>query len=165
MATPSSRFSILSPSASDSYLSPRHLLFQIILLQLIYYFFACVLILFTCLVSGHPPFSYKLVFSWTPVRADTTVGWTLFLLWLIDTVFSVAALTLVVGRSKLALDFVVTLHGIHLVVCWVTAGQFPWSGLWWALMTVSVVVMATLGTWTSQWRELRRTFFENKLEG
>lgn len=32
-------------------------------------------------------------------------------------------------------------------------------------MLTSIVLMVTLGTWTSQWRELRRTFFENALEG
>lgn len=111
------------------------------------------------LVSEHP-FSLSLVFSWEPVRNDTTVGWTLVLLWLLDTFFSVLALTVVVGRSKLALDFTLTLHGIHFVICWVVSGKFPRSGLWWGLQIVSILLMLGLGTWSTQWRELRATFFE-----
>lgn len=118
-----------------------------------------VLILFMSLVSEHP-FSLNLVFSWEPVRNDTTVGWTLVLLWLLDTFFSVLALTVVVGRSKLALDFTLTLHGIHFVVCWIVSGKFPRSGLWWGLQVVSILLMLGLGTWSTQWRELRATFFE-----
>lgn len=147
--------------SSDSYLAPRHIFWQIITLQLIYYSLGFLLILFTCIVAGRPPFSPKLVFSWTPVRYDTTLGWTLVLVWLLVTISSVIALTVVVGRSKLALDFTLTLHGINLIVCWIVDGSFPTSGLWWGLQFTSIVLMVSLGTWTSQWRELRNTFFDN----
>ncbi|VVT46734.1 uncharacterized protein SAPINGB_P001360 [Magnusiomyces paraingens] len=147
--------------SSDSYLAPRHIFWQIVTLQLIYYGIGLLLILFTCMVAGRPPFSLKLVFSWSPVRHDTTVGWTLVMLWLLDTIFSVIALTVVVGRSKLALDFTLTLHGINLVVCWIVEGSFPTSGLWWGLQFTSIILMVSLGTWSSQWRELRNTFFSN----
>lgn len=128
-------------------------------MQSIYYFIGFVLILFMSLVSEQT-FSLSLIFSWEPVRNDTTVGWTLVLLWLLDTFFSVLALTVVVGRSKLALDFTLTLHGIHFVICWVVSGKFPRSGLWWGLQVVSILLMLGLGTWSTQWRELRATFFE-----
>lgn len=159
-----SKFLSYCYSSTESYLSPRPLFFQIITLQSIYYGIGFILILFTCIVSGTPPFSLRLVFSWSPVRSDTTLGWTLFLLWLFDTFFSVVALTVVVGRSKLALDFTLTLHGINLVVCWIVDGKFPASGLWWALQFTSIILMVSLGTWTSQWRELRVTFFNNALD-
>lgn len=147
--------------STDSYLSPSHIFRQIVTLQLIYYGIGTALILFTCLMAGRPEFSLKLVFSWTPVTSKTTLGWTLFMLWLLDTVFSVIALTVVVGRSKLALDFTLTLHGIHLVICWFVDGRFPASALWWGLQFLSIILMVILGTWTTQWRELRATFFEN----
>lgn len=156
--------SILSRSigrgkGTSSVLGPRQLFQQILVMQGIYYAIGFTLILFTCIVSGDD-FSLTMVFSWEPVRIDTTMGWTLFLLWLLDTIFSVIALTVVVGRSKLALDFTLTLHGIHFVVCWMVSGEFPKSKLWWGLQFVSVGLMVLLGTWTSQWRELRATFFE-----
>lgn len=148
-----------SLSLPSNMLAPRQLFQQILLMQSIYYFIGFVLILFTCMVSGDP-FTLATVFSWEPVRVDTTMGWTLFLLWLLDTFFSVLALTVVVGRSKLALDFTLTLHGIHLVVCWIVSGKFPASKLWWGLQVVSILFMVLLGTWTTQWRELRATFFD-----
>lgn len=147
--------------STDSYLSPGHIFKQIVTLQLIYYGIGIALILFTCLMAGRPEFSLKLVFSWAPVTSKTTFGWTLFMLWLLDTVFSVIALTVVVGRSKLALDFTLTLHGIHLVICWFVEGRFPTSALWWGLQFLSIILMVILGTWTTQWRELRATFFDN----
>lgn len=55
-------------------------------MQSIYYFIGFVLILFMSLVSEQT-FSLSLIFSWEPVRNDTTVGWTLVLLWLLDTFF------------------------------------------------------------------------------
>jgi hypothetical protein len=149
----------LTRTQQSSILSPRQLLKQILVMQSIYYFIGFVLILFMSLVSEQA-FSLRLIFSWEPVRNDTTVGWTLVLLWLLDTFFSVLALTIVVGRSKLALDFTLTLHGIHFVICWVVSGQFPRSGLWWGLQAVSILLMLGLGTWSTQWRELRATFFE-----
>lgn len=148
-----------SSSLVSNMFGPRQLLQQILVMQSIYYLIGFILILFTCIVSGEP-FSLKVVFSWEPVRIDTTMGWTLFMLWLLDTFFSVLALTVVVGRSKLALDFTLTLHGIHLVVCWAVAGKFPASKLWWGLQLASILLMALLGTWTTQWRELRATFFD-----
>lgn len=167
--TASSSNSRGAPSKSRSSLAsnmfaPRQLIQQILVMQGIYYFIGFCLILFTCIVSGDP-FSLSTVFSWEPVRIDTTMGWTLFLLWLLDTFFSVLALTVVVGRSKMALDFTLTLHGIHLVVCWCVAGKFPASRLWWGLQVLSVLLMVLLGTWTTQWRELRATFFEPGAEG
>lgn len=149
----------LSSSLASNMLAPRQLLQQILVMQGIYYLIGFILILFTCIVSGDS-FTMSMVFSWEPVRIDTTMGWTLFLLWLLDTFFSVLGLTVVVGRSKLALDFTLTLHGIHFMVCWCVAGKFPASKLWWGLQVVSVLLMLLLGTWSTQWRELRATFFD-----
>lgn len=144
-------------------LAPKRLFKQIVLLQIIYYAIATILICFADIVGGMPV-SPELIFSWEPVRFDTSNGWILALLWLLDTFFSVLAMTFIVGRSKLALDFTLTLHGINIIVAWLASGRFPSSPLWWCLQLVSVVLMVSLGTWTSQWRELRVTFFEEAYE-
>lgn len=140
-------------------LAPKRLFSQILLLQIVYYLIGGVIISFYYIVSGNP-FSIYVIFSWEPVRMDTTIGWTLALLWLLDTFFSVLAMTIIVGRSKLALDFTLTLHGINIIVSWLVSGQFPASLLWWGVQGVSIILMVSLGTWTSQWRELRTTFFD-----
>jgi hypothetical protein len=61
---------------------PLRTLLHILLLQSIYYLTATILILFTSLVSGKP-FSLDLIFSWRAVRGDTTVGWTLGVVWIL----------------------------------------------------------------------------------
>jgi hypothetical protein len=64
-------------------LQPAKILSQIAALQIIYYFTAAVLILFTTLVSG-TKFSLDLVFSWRDVRGDATTGWVWGFLWVLD---------------------------------------------------------------------------------
>lgn len=72
---------------------------------------------------------------------------------------SVIFLLLLVGRSKLVLDFALTIHFIHLIVTWVYTRAFPTNRLWWALQVVSVGFMTTLGVWSCRWRELRPISF------
>jgi protein SYS1 len=67
-------------------LSPWRILKQIALLQAAYYIFATILIIFTTLVAGKR-FNLDLIFSWQSLRGDTTVGWTLGLCWMLDSLF------------------------------------------------------------------------------
>lgn len=64
-------------------LSPTRIATQIVLLQLAYYACAAVLIVFTALVAGKE-ISLDLVFNWETLRGDTTVGWTLGLVWILN---------------------------------------------------------------------------------
>lgn len=64
-------------------LPPLKILSQIILLQTIWYTFGTVLILFTALVAG-AHFNLDMVLSWRSLRGDTTVGWMLSLVWMLD---------------------------------------------------------------------------------
>lgn len=70
-------------------LSPVRILSQIILLQLAYYGCAAILIVFTALVAGKEV-SIDLLFSWRSLRGDTTVGWTLGLVWVLNSVIGYA---------------------------------------------------------------------------
>lgn len=67
-------------------LPPLKILTQIVILQSIYYGIATALILFTALVAGKS-FSFDLVLSWRSLRGDTTVGWMLGLVWLLNSLF------------------------------------------------------------------------------
>ena len=60
----------------------------------------------------------------------------------------------IVQRSKLVLDFVLTLHGIHLLVTTLYTRSFPTNVLWWSLQLTNVALMAALGIWACQKREL-----------
>ena len=64
-------------------LAPLRILKKIILLQLSYYISAIILIVFTVLVAGRP-LSFDLLLSWRTIRADSTVGWMLALVWLLN---------------------------------------------------------------------------------
>jgi hypothetical protein len=64
-------------------LKPTRILGQIVLLQLAYYACAAVLIVFTAIVAGKEV-SVDLLFNWRSLRGDTTVGWTLGLVWVLN---------------------------------------------------------------------------------
>lgn len=64
-------------------LPPLKIIRQIVLLQSIYYISALLLILFTALVAGKR-FNLDLLFSWRSIRGDTTVGWMLGVVWLLN---------------------------------------------------------------------------------
>ena len=64
-------------------LSPTRILTQIVVLQLAYYACAAVLIIFTALVAGKE-ISTDLLLSWRSLRGDTAVGWTLGLVWVLN---------------------------------------------------------------------------------
>jgi Integral membrane protein S linking to the trans Golgi network len=68
-------------------LPPLKIIRSIVLLQLAYYVIALVLILFTTVVAGQK-FSLALIFDWTTVRGDNTVGWMLGIVWLLVSLFA-----------------------------------------------------------------------------
>jgi hypothetical protein len=73
-------------------LPPLKIFSQIVLLQAIWYIAATALILFTALVAGKS-FSFDMVLSWRSLRGDTTVGWMLGLVWLLNSFIGYAALS------------------------------------------------------------------------
>lgn len=143
--------------------SPLKIAFQILILQCFYYLTALVVFWLVALLNGYE-FSLDWIFSWELVEADNTMGLTLFALWLFDSLLCVAFVTIIVGRSKLAWDFAVTVHILNLIVVWLYTGKFPTSILWWCLQVLSGACLVALSTYSTRWRELRDTFFDNMLE-
>ncbi|KAL8760722.1 MAG: hypothetical protein Q9184_003102 [Pyrenodesmia sp. 2 TL-2023] len=135
-------------------LSPLRIATQILTLQLLHYLIATLLILFTALAAGKR-FSADLVLDWRSLRGDTTVGWTLGLCWVLDAGAGVISLLLLIARSKLVLDFALTVHFLHLVITSLYSGAVPTNLLWWGLQGVSAAVMVCGGVWACRWRELR----------
>jgi hypothetical protein len=64
-------------------LAPLRILSKILLLQASYYICAAILIVFTVLVAGKD-INLDLLLNWRTLRADTTVGWMLGLVWLLN---------------------------------------------------------------------------------
>jgi hypothetical protein len=161
-------------------LPPLKIIKKIVLLQTAYYVCATILIVFTALVAG-AAFSPDLILSWRSLRGDTTVGWMLSFVWLLnssigyvrhsspipDAAFtdipfyldSVIFILILVSRSKLVPDFALTLHFIHLLVTSFYTHSLPGNLLWWGLQAASATLMTLLGIWVCQWRELRPITF------
>jgi protein SYS1 len=64
-------------------LAPLRILSQILLLQLAYYVSAIILLVFSALVAGQEV-KIDLLLSWRTLRGDTTVGWMLALVWMLN---------------------------------------------------------------------------------
>jgi hypothetical protein len=75
---------------------------------------------------------------------------------------SVIFILLLIARSKLVLDFALTVHFIHLVITSVYSHAIPSNLFWWALQICSAGVMTSLGVWACQWRELKPINFGSK---
>jgi hypothetical protein len=71
-------------------LAPLRILRKILLLQLAFYFTGSVLIVFTVLVAGRD-LSLDLLFNWRTIRSDTTVGWMLAMVWLLNSLVKYAS--------------------------------------------------------------------------
>ncbi|KAJ5103706.1 hypothetical protein N7532_004235 [Penicillium argentinense] len=150
-------------AGSRTDLPPLKIVRKIIVLQIAYYACATVLILFTTVVYG-TPFSLNLVFGWDYLRGDTTVGWMLGLVWMLNCFISVIFLLLFVSRSKLVPDFALTIHFLHLVATTLYTHSLPSNLLWWGLQGASASMMIFVGMWACQHRELRPITFTG-LEG
>ncbi|KAK4226678.1 integral membrane protein S linking to the trans Golgi network-domain-containing protein [Podospora fimiseda] len=142
-----------------SELPPLKILSQILALQALYYLFAFILLLFTSLASG-TPFTLDLVFGWSQVRGDTTQGWLLGFIWVLDGGLLIAlSIIQLISRSKLVPDFVLSLHFIHLVITYLYTSSVPQHSAWWMTMFISSGVSIALSTWGCRKRELKPIAF------
>ena len=154
---------LFNSNQSTDISTPSKLLVQIILLQCFYYLSALVIFYMVASLNGYD-FKIDWVFSWELVSSENALGLILFVLWLFDSLLCVLFVTVIVGRSKLAWDFAVTVHIINLIVVWLYTEKFPMSILWWCLQILSGVLLVTLSTYSTRWKELRTTFFDNMLD-
>ncbi|KAK0384560.1 hypothetical protein NLU13_8646 [Sarocladium strictum] len=140
-------------------LPPLRIAAQIASLQALYYSTACILLLFTSLVSG-APFRFKMILGWDYMRGDNTQGWLLALVWLLDGGFFMSvAIVALVARSKLVPDFALTIHGLHVVFVTLATRSLPRHGMWWFTMLASSALSTALGIWGCRYRELQPIFF------
>ncbi|SCU82815.1 LAME_0C02982g1_1 [Lachancea meyersii CBS 8951] len=144
-------------------LSPLKITIQIILLQLFYYATAYVLFYGWSRLGGYDVPVSQWLFSWESIDFSNSLGLTLSLLWLLDALICVLFLTVIVGRSKLAWDFGITIHAVNLLIVWVKTGRWP-SLSWFTVQLLSSLILVFLGTWSSRWRELRDTFFDGLVD-
>ena len=144
-------------------LSPSKIALQIVLLQIFYYATASFLFYGWAKLVGYNVEMKNWLFSSKYIDFTNGYGLSLSLLWLIDSLICVIFLTVIVGRSKLAWDFGITVHAINFFVVCIYTSSLP-SVSWVVLQIFSSLILIFLGTWTSRWRELKDTFFEGMVE-
>jgi hypothetical protein len=64
-------------------IQPLKIAAQILTLQLLFYLAALILFLFTALVAGSE-FGADLILGWDKIRGDTTQGWVLAFVWVLN---------------------------------------------------------------------------------
>lgn len=74
----------------------------------------------------------------------------------------VIPILLLIARSKLVLDFALTIHTLHLIVTSLYTHAIPNTLYWWFIQACSAAIMTGLGVWACQWRELRPMAFGGK---
>ncbi|EJT43446.1 SYS1-like protein [Saccharomyces kudriavzevii IFO 1802] len=144
-------------------LSPSKIGLQIVLLQIFYYTTATILFYCWAKLAGYDLEIKDWLFSWKNIEFTNACGLSLSLLWLLDSLICVFFLTVIVGRSKLAWDFAITIHAINFIVVFFYTWEFP-TFSWFFLQILSSLILIFLGTWTTRWRELRDTFFEGLVD-
>lgn len=149
-------------SSQISFTSAPKLFIQIIILQFFYYVTAFVTFFLTAQLLGYG-FSIHWMFSWSTVSFENSLGLTLIILWLLDSLICVVFITFVIGRSKLAWDFAITIHLLNFMFVTFMEG-FPRNIYWWLLQIISASIMVVLGTYTTRWIELRDTFFDGLVD-
>jgi len=134
--------------------NPRKLILQIVLLQLAYTLTATILITFLVLVMG-APFRIDYIFLDTSFRRDIVFGWSLAFLSILASLFTVLYLVLIVRRSAMIVDFVLTLEGMQLFLTVWYNWHFPTTLLWWITRGVETGIMIFGGQYFCRMRELR----------
>jgi hypothetical protein len=123
-----------------------------------------VLILLVLAITG-TELSLDYVLSYTEIRADNVMGWTITLCWLINSLVTVAAMVLIVERAKLILDFAITLHTIHLIITSYYSRHIPSTFLWWILNIFTCAVVTLTAEWACMQREMEPIKVNARNEG
>ncbi|OAD70628.1 hypothetical protein PHYBLDRAFT_94293, partial [Phycomyces blakesleeanus NRRL 1555(-)] len=132
---------------------PLLIIAQIISLQSLSYLLVSLALIIALALTGSE-ITLDAILSDQEIRMDAVSGWTLALVWFLHAFLAIPLLVLIVQRAKLILDFVLTMHGIHLVAVWIYRKQLPTGGVWWLLQLVHALIMTLGGEWACMRREM-----------
>nr|KAJ3421240.1 hypothetical protein HK105_004125 [Polyrhizophydium stewartii] len=132
---------------------PVQLAAQIVAMQCSYYICLSAIVLVLDILTGAPVTLSHVLVS-TELDPSTTVGWSLFFAFMAASLATCFLAALIVERSKLCLDFAVTLHMFHLVFVVLYSGQLPTSLFWWLTFGSSTAIVAFGGEQLCMRREL-----------
>ncbi|KAI8079815.1 integral membrane protein S linking to the trans Golgi network-domain-containing protein [Halteromyces radiatus] len=142
---------------------PILIISQIVSLQALYYIILSLLLWITLSLSGMP-MTLDALFQTTTLQTDNVFGWTLGLVVMVNAVATIPVVVVIVQRARQVLDFVLTLHGIHVFGCWIHSHRFPSTLAWWLVQLVAVIVMTLGGEWACMRYEMKPILLSNDMK-
>eukprot|EP01062_Namystynia_karyoxenos_P027108 TRINITY_DN20897_c0_g1_i1.p2 TRINITY_DN20897_c0_g1~~TRINITY_DN20897_c0_g1_i1.p2 ORF type:complete len:278 (+),score=93.50 TRINITY_DN20897_c0_g1_i1:87-836(+) len=138
---------------------PSFILSQIVVMQALYYLFLG-FFLFIAAVVFKRELALDQFFSAQVLTLHTVHGAVTMLCHFLTVLPGAWALLCVVERSKRCLDFAITVHVVHMLLCWAFR-SFPVTFEWWALCVINVTTMTLAGEYLCVRRELREIPLQN----
>ncbi|XP_039745759.1 protein SYS1 homolog [Pararge aegeria] len=85
------------------------------------------------------------LFQYHEIQVKDNEGRAVIIAFVLNAIIGALMLWMLVGRTKLCLDFSCTFYGIHLLTCWFYNNSFPTTFSWWALNIACASVMCVAG--------------------
>ncbi|XP_045505142.1 protein SYS1 homolog [Colias croceus] len=123
---------------------PCLIISQIVAMQSVMYLTLCLLVAIMQDLTGSTR-TLDHIFEYHEIHVKDNEGRSVILAFVINAVIGAYLLWLLVGRTKLCLDFSCTYYGFHLLVCWLYNGMFPTTFSWWALNIACAAITCVAG--------------------
>lgn len=95
------------------------------------------------------------LFEYHEIHVSDIGGRLVIFAFVLNSLVGSGLLWFIVRRTKLCLDFSVTFHFIHLIICWWYNSAFPSTISWWLLNAVCTALMCVCGEFLCLKTELR----------
>jgi len=126
---------------------------QIFAIQSVFYTSYGLLTFIVCSVAGLP-ISVGQIFDSKIIGAVSYDGKLQIMVFLINSLICALSIWFIVQRAKQCLDFTVTAHFVHFLLCCFIVG-FPKSGIWWVMVMVSVIITALVSEYLCMRYEMK----------
>lgn len=133
---------------------PFLIICQIVTIQSIYYVSLGMWIFITDVIFGYSQ-SLDQLFLYRELHVKHLHGCCITASFLFNSLCCSLALWHFVQRTKQCLDFTVTTHLIHLLVCWIYNGTFPTTLSWWLINIICIIVMCVCGEFLCMRSEMK----------
>lgn len=133
---------------------PPLIIAQIITIQSIFYASLGLWIFLTNVLNGTAQ-SLDQIFLYQQIHVKNFHGQCIVGSYLINSLCCSLGLWYFVQRTKLCLDFTITAHLLHLLMCWIYNSSFPHTLSWWLLNIVCITIMCVCGEFLCMRTELK----------
>ncbi|XP_064640300.1 protein SYS1 homolog [Lineus longissimus] len=144
----------MSSSFRSSVWDPVHIIFQILTMQSIYYVWLGVWICIMDYIAGTDR-SLDQMFSYQALIFKDLNGRLIMGSFVLNALTCAIGLWYIIKRTKQCLDFTITVHFVHLLVCWIYNHTFPATVSWWLVNIICIVIMTVLGEFLCMRTELK----------